>query len=173
MEEWPPPPEAVRSKLTKYLKTFEEVNEGAWSNLQHFYSNFLIEHVGKYDDWDEPDKVFTALRQVVEEVMRLNRTICSFGVSAEAQAQISDILHKVCEYIWNYRTAIRHQLARRLLGKQIAKSVIHYLFKQDIVLIRDVYCKCESRLRDIVSKSPDKIPKRIGEKNKNFSEIFV
>ncbi|OQV24564.1 hypothetical protein BV898_01624 [Hypsibius exemplaris] len=155
-------PVDVKRQLMKYLDTFDGPTDSAWNDVGKFYSNFVLEHRERYSDWRDPQAAFEAVMRTVESVMKLNRTVCSFQVSPEAQAQINLVLKDLCQYIWDYRTVIRLQLAQRMIGTKIGKSVVHYLFKQDVRLVRDVYCKMETQLREVASKSLDKVRKTVG-----------
>lgn len=152
----------VKRNLTKVLNLLDLPEDVIWSRVEGFYGNLSLPVLKRIDNWTNPEESYGIIAKAIEEVMKENRKTGCFGITPEMQKEVDKTLYDVCKYIWDYRSAIRHQIARRMLGSQMTSAVVHYLFKQDIVLIRDVYVKCQARLYEIVKESPDDYPKNAG-----------
>ncbi|XP_055336293.1 uncharacterized protein LOC129586854 [Paramacrobiotus metropolitanus] len=142
------PPE-IRRHLTEFLNTLDQLDETQWKGVETFYSRFLMKVFGRLANWKNPEETYSLIAKTVEDVMESNTIMHTDGVSLPVQQQLNQTIQEVCDRVWNYREGIRRQVAENMLGSPLAASAIHYLFKQDIKLVRDVYCKCQAKLYHI------------------------
>lgn len=153
----------IKRHLSKFFASLDQYDNANWRSVESFYLSFSMMFLGRICKWADPEESYSLITAAVEEVMKENRKVWCHGVTPEVHEQLGKTLSKICRYVWDHRSAIRNEIAQRMVGFQTASSVVHYLFKQDVVLVRDVYYKCQARLYDIARRGAEKALKTIGE----------